>query len=523
MGARNVAALLLATLAALAGCVTPASTTPAAVDDIELGGATQNGLFHALDGVGIAPPADAVAALGGGFLTGFSATEPTIGRTSDGSLFMTAMMPIEGAGRNAPTIVRSDDGGLTWTDVGPKVPGIGLPVPPITNDPYVYVDPLTDRVYDLDLVGTACSVLSWTDDKGASWTTNPLACGTPGGNDHQTMVTATPRMLPTTLYENVVYYCVNRVAAAECATSLDGGLTFTPLHPVQVGVDPARADPSGEQIPLCGATTGHLKSGPDGKVYLPKAQCSIQPGPASVFVTEDDGITWRESVIDTAFPVEGHEVAVAIDEENNVYASWQSGGLHYFAASTDGANTWTPARLLTPPGVTATEFNAIAAGKAGHVAIAYIGSTIEGGYEGKGTGNAGLAGDILGQPELPEWDNATWNGYITIITDATSAEATLQTVTVNDPADPLARGLCGHTRCNGMNDFIDMVIDHEGRPWVAFVDVCHAECVAAEKPMSDGAIGLAGTLLAGPALRGDARELPVLSAQAPQSSDAATG
>lgn len=442
------------------------------------------------------------SALGGGYLTGASATEPTIGVTSDGAIFITGMSELNAAGRRAPTIFRSLDSGQTWEDVGPALP-TGDHIPPITNDPYVYVDPLTDRVYMLDLIGTVCSVLQWSDDKGESWITNPLACGTPGGNDHQTMVTAAPRTLPTTLYDNIVYYCVNRVADTSCAMSLDGGLTFTPLKTVYVGVDPATEET------LCGGLSGHLKSGSDGKVYLPRSYC----GAATVAITADDGLTWTISVIDTQFPVEGHEVAVAIDEANTIYASWQSGGLHYFSYSADEGKTWSAPLLITPPDVTATEFNAIAAGKPGHVAIAYIGSTVEGGYEGKGTGNPGLTGDLLGQPVLPEWDNATWNGYITVITDANTDAPKVGTTTVNAVEDPLARGLCGHTRCNGMNDFIDMVIDGAGRPWVAFVDVCHAECVAAEKPMSDGAVGLAGTLLSGPALRGENLTLAPLAPQ----------
>lgn len=509
-GLRTVLALAFSLSTLLAGCVSlgdDAATAALVPAPGELEGT--GAVFHAPGALALdALPEGFARAVGGGFSTGAGAAEPTIGVTSDGSIFITGYTTANAAGRRAPTILRSDDAGQTWTDVGPKVAEQG--VPPITNDPYVYVDTLTDRVYMLDLIGTVCSVLQWTDDKGDSWTTNPLACGTPGGNDHQTMVAAKPRMLPTTpLYENVVYYCVNRVADTSCATSLDGGLTFTPLKTVFTGFDPTQLEPTSAGG-FCGGLSGHLKSGPDGTVYLPRSYC----GAATVAITKDDGLTWTTSVIDTQHRVDGHEVAVATDDENNVYASWQSGGLHYFAYSLDGASTWSAPVLITAPGVTATEFNAIAAGKAGHVAIAYIGSTVEGGYEDKPTGNPGLTEDILGQPELPEWDNATWNGYITIITGANTQEPVIQTVTVNDPADPLARGLCGHTRCNGMTDFIDLVIDAEGRPWASFVDVCHAECVAAEKPMSDGAIGLAGTILSGPALRGEETELRALLPQA---------
>ena len=496
MGMRSLLALLLAASAALAGCLaTPGDLAPSATLDGVLTPGTE-GVFHSLSGEVLAV-ADRVVASGGQYSLGLSATEPTVGVTKDGAVFMTAFARDGATGRSFPTIARSMDKGQTFEVVGPRLPtGDGLP--PVTNDPYVYVDPATDRVYMLDLIGTVCSVLSWSDDQGASWTTNPLACGTPFVNDHQTMVAAKPRAMPLTLYDSVVYYCVNRVADTSCATSLDGGLTFTPLRTVFTGV------PASDPADLCGGLSGHVKAGPDGKVYLPRSYC----GPATVAITEDDGLTWTHHVIDTEHLVEGHEVSIAVDEANNVYAVWTSGGRIWFSSSTDGGHTWAPARDVTAPGVTATMFNTIAAAGEGKVAFAYVGSTVEGGYEGKDTGYGGVVGDILGEPAPAEWQGATWNAYLGVILDATSEDAVVQTVTANDPADPVARGLCGRTRCNGMNDFIDVVIDAEGRPWAAFVDVCTQECVTDDKVWSDRAVGFVGTFVTGPSLLAGQAELP---------------
>lgn len=449
---------------------------------------------------------DATAALGGQFHIGLGATEPTIGVGPDGDVYMTAMKPRPGFGR-MPTIVRSLDGGQTWEDVGPMTHLN-------TNDPLVLVDPDTGRIYTSDILPLSCTFLSWSDDQGATWTTNPYACGNSQVNDHQTIAVAKPRLVTTVGYPNVVYICTNDVAYFACATSLNGGLTFGPQIPVDVGIETARVDPAFNTIPVCGATTGHLKAGPDGKVYLPKSSCSVQPSPPVVYVTDNDGLTWTKKTISSMI-MEGHEIGFAVDEENNLYAFWPGAdGRQYFAASNDGGDTWSEPLDVTAPGVTATMFTAAIAMGAGKVAFAYVGSTIEGGYDEKGTGNAGLAGDILGQPDLPEWDEATWNGYLGVITDvfaaakrgadatavASGGERIVTTTTVNPEADPLARGLCGRTRCHGMNDFIDMAVGPDGRPWVAFVDVCTKECVDDPEVFSDGAVGVAGTLLRGPSL-----------------------
>ncbi|HUR70222.1 MAG TPA: sialidase family protein [Candidatus Thermoplasmatota archaeon] len=485
---------LVATLLA-AGCLTnaPSATQDAAIPDELMGVVGRAGVFH--DGVAAGVP----AALGGEYLTGAAATEPTIGVTPEGVVFMTAMMK-NPTGRNQPTLMRSMDKGQTWEAAGP-ITHVN------TNDPMVYVDPDTGRVFMSDILPLSCTFLSWSDDAGESWTTNPYACGNSQVNDHQTIVAAWPRTLPVSpLYPKIVYICTNDVAYLACATSLNGGLTFGPQIPVDHGLD------EGQQIPVCGAIFGHIRAGPDGKVYLPKSDCSIQSSAPSYYVTDNDGLTWTKHIIAPDARVAGHEVGFAIDEENNLYATWPGeDGRQYFSASAADSGEWSAPLDITAPGVTATDFTAIAARGVGKVAFAYIGSTVEEGYEGKGTGNAGLTGDILGQPALPEWDDATWNAYIGIMTDALSGKPIVQSVTTNDPEDPVAKGLCGRTRCHGMNDFIDMVVDADGRPWVAFVDVCHDECVAAEKPMSDGAIGFAGTTISGPALLTDAKELAALA------------
>jgi hypothetical protein len=55
---------------------------------------------------------------------------------------------------------------------------------------------------------------------------------------------------------------------------------------------------------------------------------------------------------------------------------------------------------------------------------------------------------------------------------------------------------CGSVRCGGFGDFIDVVIDVDGRPWIAFAhNIYNQEAII-------------GTLVTGPALRGPLEPLP---------------
>ncbi|HUR60969.1 MAG TPA: sialidase family protein [Candidatus Thermoplasmatota archaeon] len=503
-----LAAAVLAGLL-LAGCAQRPSDAPGPGQvPSPLATPQTSGLFHTAGGLLAEAPAGAVAALGGAYHIGLGATEPTLGVDPKGAVYMTASLPGGIMNGGGPTIVRSTDKGQTWKAVGPRLPQ-GTNVHPASFDPYVFVDAQTGRIYMDDLLPISCSVLSWSDDQGETWLTNPYACGHTNVNDHQTITTGRPRLVPAMpVYPNVLYFCSNNVYDTACATSFDGGLTFNPQVPAYPGVQ-AGSDNQGQG--LCGGLSGHVKTGPDGRAYLPKGQCGF----ASVAVSDNDGLTWTQHTIDTRHRMTDHEVSIAVDEANTVYATWPAAdGFVYYSFSRDAGATWSPALNLTAPGVTATAFNAVAAGGPGKVAFAYIGTTVPGGYAGKPKGAGGLTGDIVGEPDPPEWANATWNAYVGVITDATSESPVIQTVTANDPSDPLARGLCGGTRCHGMNDFIDLVIDGEGRPWGAFVDVCTKKCVSETATHWDTAEGLVATLRGGPALRGPLAQLPLLAAQA---------
>ena len=493
----------------LAGCVTPPETATTAATDLappSLVGT--RGVLSDASGAVLSLPNDVAQAVGAQFDLGLPSSEPTIAVGKDGALFMTASRPNPVLGqapqppvfavRAGPTLMRTLDKGATFEDVGPRIP-TGDSQRARSFDPFVMSDKDTGRVFMDDIWPLGCGMVAFSDDLGSTWTTNPLSCGNPQVNDHQSLTTGKPRRLATVGYPNLVYRCVNNLAYVGCAVSPNGGLTFSPQIPAY------RAG-SG-----CGALHGHIVTDNEGRLLIPVGDCSDG---VILYVSEDDGLSFKRLVVHDE-PGDDHDLDIAIDEANNYHAVWPAAGLLYYAYSQDLGETWSEPRFVSAPGVTATMFGAVAAGAPGKVAIAYVGSTVEGGYEGKTEGNPGLGGSLFGQPDAPDWENATWNGYLAIIDDA-FAQGPMQSVTVNPPEDPFARGLCGRTRCHGMTDFLDIVIDEAGRPWASFVDVCSPACAAEAGKDFDRAMGTMGTILQGPALRGDAPALPLLPPPAPK-------
>lgn len=197
--------------------------------------------------------------------------EPTIGTTLNGDVFYAALGfdDIKSDEPNASTkVMRSTDNGGTWEDSSPSIAEV-THRHPVTLDPYVYVDDSegVDRIFTIDLT-VACSYLSFTDDYGETWTTNPLACGRPV-NDHQTLFGGPPVSSPTIGYPNVMYYCWNDVGSSSCSKSLDGGIAFSVTgQPAFFGYEAANGDPDGRRF--CGGLHGHGVVDDRGFVYLPR-------------------------------------------------------------------------------------------------------------------------------------------------------------------------------------------------------------------------------------------------------------
>ena len=100
---------------------------------------------------------------------GETGKEPSIGITSSGCIFFIAM----------EKVMRSCDGGLTWDETQDPVM-----CSPTTSDPYGWVDPITDRVFGVQMIGLETSWICWSDDDGETWLGNPHDSGTTPLNDH---------------------------------------------------------------------------------------------------------------------------------------------------------------------------------------------------------------------------------------------------------------------------------------------------------------------------------------------------
>lgn len=412
---------------------------------------------------------------------GRQALEPTMGVTKQGNAFMVASSFDTPGGAAARTrIMASYDGNKTWKEVTPAL--AGQPFPPTTLDPYLYVDQETGRIFSDDLL-VGCSLLQWSDDQGKTWSRgNPAACEAPV-DDHQTLVTGNPPPgLPTIGYPNVVYYCVNKVADAQCARSLDGGATFSPTGaPAFTGVQTEAQDGAGSKNgDVCGGLHGHIVTDLAGRLFLPKGHC----GNPWLAMSEDGGQTWTRTLVNR-MPVAGIQTSVASDSAGNIYYLWWSAKnfLPYLAVSRDHGKSFGPAVLVAPPGVQAVNYPTIDAGSPGHVAISFPGST---------------------EDKSPA---RKWNYYVAVSTNALAPLPTFRSATANNPADPIHRGAC-LSRCGNMFDFLDVVLGPDGAAWGTAVDTCTTtRCIKAEGPRlgsgeaSDDAKGIVVRQLAGPGVR----------------------
>jgi len=456
---------------------------------------------HRAGGVPDTSPFRQPAPRGHIFDTGVNGLEPSIGLTSDGTIFTDG-----GASVLRPWIVRSTDRGKTWADVSPTV--FGVRTQPGTLDPILYADKRTSRVFSVQQTPPPgnCVDIAFTDDGGHTWTTNPLGeCGTA---DHETLFAGPPVSSPTLGYPNVVYYCAIGGGDSEptststsCDKSLDGSLTFAPTG------SPAFADPGSGTgflgVPgLCDGASGHGVVGADGTVYLPKGWC----GEPWIAISHDEGFTWtRKQVANNGMPIfadgdPDHEARAAVDAQGNVYYLWVAHDrLAYLSVSRDEGKSWSQPLMVAPPGVNETSLPAIDVGASGKIAMVFLGTKNSPGPRPDGTfpgeGDCPPATDACnGDP--PQYANTIWNGYLTVTDEALAPSPLFVSVPVNDSADPLIRGACGPIRCQAEFDFIDVIVGPDGTPWGGFVDG-YVPGVGSEF----GGAGLVGRMDGGPSLR----------------------
>ena len=401
------------------------------------------------------------------FLLPHGAGEPTLGITHEGSVFITAsdgcVTSCPGSEESLDTVspggravYRTTNQGKTWDEVAPKVGPAFTHV--FSMDPMLYVDEHedVDRIFNVDLT-VACSILSYSDDNGDSWVTNPAACGEPV-NDHQTVFSGPPVQSLTVGYPYVVYYCFNHPAFTKCSKSIDGGITFAPT---------ANIDP-----PDCSGLNGHGITDDKGTVYVPLGNCNAP----QLAISHDEGDTWEVVRVST-LPTSCCDPSVAVDAQGTLYYLFinSTDFLPYLVTSKNGGKTWTKPVMVAPAGVKATNIATLDVGKPGNVAIAYYGTT--------GTKQP------LG-----------WNGYLAEGFGVLGKHPLFYTSTVNDPKHILKTGAC-QGRCGRVLDFIDVEIAPNGQPWGAFVDACAAECEKTREESIHDNQGVVGTLVGGQPLK----------------------
>ena len=448
-----LATALMLLLRSLSGCLQDNSTPDEVKEE-----ALPSGLFvTGADGSPVdEPPLPLVFNLSD---VGEDGAEPSIGVTSSGCIFFIAF----------EKVMRSCDHGTSWEDVTGPLCAFQ------TNDPYGWVDPVTDRIFNVQMQGLQTSWICWSDDDGETWIGNPHDSGTTPLNDHIKLASGPwtssgygiGGQFSQTFYDQAVYYCYNELAGIFCFTSFDGGATF---------------EAGGQLIGLAttnGGLHGAITSAPDGTVYVtPRVETP------TVIVSKDNGLTWFERTMgeDEGTPYPRKNSEVATDTQSNAYHIWTGAdeGV-YMATSTDSGQSWSQTSIrISPNEVISTAFPQVDAGDPGRIAITYLGS------ENASELNQS---NIDGEP----WDgnahyansNVSYYLYVTYSLNALDPNPVFHTVRASpDPVQIgsicLNSGDCRDIGGSNRNllDFNDLHIDREGRVYIAFADGCIGDCAS---------------------------------------------
>jgi hypothetical protein len=326
-------------------------------------------------------------------------------------------------------------------------------------DPILWTDSKLGRTIESQLLANPVinSLSCYTDDDAETWT--PTQGGGVGqGVDHQSIgggpYAAGMQPLLST-FPHAVYYCSQSIAAATCARSDNGGLTYGPSMPVYT-------------IAECGGLHGHVKVAPDGTVYLPNKSCGGQQG---VAVSVDNGMTWTIRKIPNSSAGES-DPSVGVGSDGTVYFGYQNGDGHpHVAVSRDRGETWTDDQDVSAQfGVQNVTFASVVAGDGDRAAFAYLGTKTAGNFQ-----DAGFTG--------------LWHLYVAHTYDGGKSWVTTDAT----PTDPVQAGCIwmggGSNPCRNLLDFMDATVDAQGRVLVGYADGCTLACATNPSPADDPANG----------------------------------
>lgn len=371
-----------------------------------------------------------------------------------------------------PTLAWMDDGRLlvapdeavwrleadgSFTDVTPLLDGTTRQ----TLDPFMVGDPVTGRIYVSQLA--QCLRLSWTDDGGDSWLTNPAVCSGPEQHHQKIAVGPGPTPLARTVHVatmNLASWLTTDELVIVHSRSLDGGLTWTqnPAMVKQVAGMEARA--VGNIAVLDDGTIGII-------AYLCDRFVDADYDGVAVGTSDDYGLTWTWRRI-----AEGGGRCEGIDPGlwaagDTFYAAWEdlsAGPGHvWWSKSGDGGATWSE-RQAIPTGNLGSFVFTDAAASRDRLAVAFLGT----------------ADTAAGPTQAPGW--AAWRPYLASL-DLTDANATWRVGRLQE--DPVQLGpICmDGPKCldgaRNLLDFIDVQLTTDGRAAVAYADGCEGECLYA--------------------------------------------
>lgn len=295
-------------------------------------------------------------------------------------------------------VVRSTDEGATWTMLDSGGPTTGGFVPP-----WMSVDPETSRVWFATTLPSLCGArISWSDDDGETWRTNPtVGCPAQGANKLLEGPPPASGEKPVG-YPHVVYYCANgedgRPSLLYCYRSLDGGTSFNFIGSMP---DPELPPGCEEHHPARAGVVG-----PDGVLYFPTQVC----GELGIAISRDEGATWTQGRVATTEIQDLYIASIAVDAVGNLYIAWMGeGSLPHLTISRDRGRTWSEVTKVVAPGVTEVRRVAIAARERGEIALAYLGRS----------------------------DGSQFDGYITATANALASRKMFWSATVNHPTEPL--------------------------------------------------------------------------------------
>lgn len=332
----------------------------------------------------------------------------------------------------------------------------------VAGDPILFTNKDTGRTFVSQLFGlTPFNGMDFTDDDGTNYLPSQ-GSGIGSGIDHQT-VGSGPFHAPVpsgAVYNHAVYYCAQDglnsggTGIANCALSIDGGLTFGPAVPVYaLGLN------------SCFPLHGHIKIAPDGTAYLPNRQCGEGAG---LVLSEDNGISWSARTVPDS-SVGDSDASIGIASDGTIFLGYEGADGHpRIATSHDKGLTWiNHTDVGTQLGLQNAIFPAVVAG--------------DGNERGPDTSRAAFA--FYGSTSPGDQDDPAFRGdwYLFI---ASTFDDGKTWVTVNaTPNDPMQRdGICtrGFQGCavpRNLLDFFDATVDREGRVLVGYQDGCMGDCV----------------------------------------------